>query len=117
MLYGITNLAHILSSHYGFTEVDLGVSSALYYLYPIYATLFGAIAGLDPITLPEIAAMVLAVFGVFQIFAGAADYKSWSTSGALAALASGITEGIIIILTRYLPSGFGPIADLMRMYL
>ncbi len=93
-LLGLLSLLHVGVSYYAFKELTAGVAMSLFYLYPLFNLLGGAIGYGESITPIQIALMLLAMVGVWLVSQEANDGETphihWK--GVAAGLMAALTE-------------------------
>lgn len=114
----LLNLLHVGSSYYAFKELPAGVSMSLFYTYPIFNVLGGALFFGESVTSYDIALIVMAFAGVILVSMGnkSDDKKDpYNWKGILGGLTAALTETLIYFSVKSVPSKT-PFFSMIKLY-
>ena len=114
----LMNLLHVGSSYYAFKELPAGVSMSLFYTYPIFNVIGGALFFGESVTAFDIALIVLAFAGVVLVSMGnkSEDTKDpYNWKGLLAGLIAALTETLIYFSVKSVPTKT-PFFSMIKLY-
>lgn len=102
VLYNILNLGHIYASYESFKSLPVGTAISLFYLYPIFNIISGAILFNEPITFISLFLIITSFIGTYLI---AISHKTEISEnkhmyGVIMGIFAAITETIIFIFVR-----------------
>jgi drug/metabolite transporter (DMT)-like permease len=115
---GTITLAHVAASYYAFEQLPAGVAMSLFYTYPFWNLLGGAIGFGEKVTTTQIGLTLLAFVGVVMVSFGSQQAAEDSATGAApppirwggiaAALAAALTESAMYfgVRTAKVPSPY-----------
>ena len=114
----LMNLLHVGSSYYAFKELPAGVSMSLFYTYPIFNVIGGALFFGESVTAFDIALIILAFAGVVLVSMGnkledTKDPYNWK--GLLAGLTAALTETLIYFSVKSVPTKT-PFFSMIKLY-
>ena len=114
----LMNLLHVGSSYYAFKELPAGVSMSLFYTYPIFNVIGGALFFGESVTAFDIALIILAFAGVVLVSMGnkSEDTKDpYNWKGLLAGLTAALTETLIYFSVKSVPTKT-PFFSMIKLY-
>jgi len=117
----LMNLLHVGSSYYAFKELPAGVSMSLFYTYPIFNVIGGALFFGESVTAFDIALIILAFAGVVLVSMGnksedTKDIKDpYNWKGLLAGLTAALTETLIYFSVKSVPTKT-PFFSMIKLY-
>lgn len=114
----LMNLLHVGSSYYAFKELPAGVSMSLFYTYPIFNVIGGALFFGESVTAFDIALIILAFAGVVLVSMGnkSEDTKDpYNWKGLLAGLTAALTETLIYFSVKSVPTNT-PFFSMIKLY-
>ncbi len=107
---GSITLAHVAASYYAFSELPAGVAMSLFYTYPFWNLLGGAIGFGEKVTTTQIGLTLLAFLGVLLVSFGSSQAPEGSPAGTppppirwtgiASALAAALTESAMYFGVR-----------------
>lgn len=117
ILHGFFNLGHVFVSYISYKLLPAGTAVSLFYLYPIFNLLIGAIAFNESYPLHMLSLVPVAIFGTYLIATSESDKESdkeldkesekqktvnkkQKILGIVAALLAAITESVIFMFIR-----------------
>ena len=115
---GTITLAHVATSYYAFSQLPAGVAMSLFYTYPFWNLLGGAIGFGEKVTTTQIGLTLLAFAGVVMVSFGSQQAPEGSAEGTalppirwagiLSALAAALTESAMYfgVRTAKVPSPY-----------
>lgn len=111
---GLIYIVHVASSYYAFKKLDAGTAMSLFYTYPFWNLLAGAVLFGEKITPVSIVLLIISIIGVYLVsqqpggqeeFTGqdtGAAKQQQSLQGIAAGLLSALTETAIFVAMRLL---------------
>ena len=102
ILHNILNVSHIYASYESFKSLPVGTAISLFYLYPIFNIIAGAILFNEPITFISLFLIITAFIGTYLI---AISHKTQTIEnkhryGVIMGIFAAISETIIFIFVR-----------------
>lgn len=123
-LLGLVTLSHVGASYYAFQQLSAGVSMSLFYTYPFFNLLFGALLFGDKATLWQLLLLLVAFAGVVlvapQVREGfqtkdANGSVSYDWKGLAAGLGAALTETIMYFAVKQV-SQPSPSFSMLQLY-
>jgi len=114
----LLNLLHVGSSYFAFKELPAGISMSLFYTYPIFNVIGGALFFGESVTAYDIALIILAFAGVVLVSLGnkSEDTKDpYNWKGLLAGLTAALTETLIYFSVKSVPTKT-PFFSMIKLY-
>lgn len=105
ILHGLLNLGHIAVSYISFKNLPVGSAISLFYLYPVFNIIAGALMLNEPLSLTAIALILIAFAGAYLV-AMSHKYKDDPRQaknhrmGVIMAILAAITETIIFVFVK-----------------
>jgi drug/metabolite transporter (DMT)-like permease len=107
LLNGLLNLGHIAVSYISFKNLPVGSAISLFYLYPVFNIIAGALIFKEPITITAIGLILVAFLGAYLV---AMSYKQTQKDdpqqsknhniGVIMGILAAITETIIFVFVK-----------------
>lgn len=106
MMLGIVTLFHVTTSYYAFEQLPAGIAMSLFYTYPFFNLLGGALFYGETITILQLLMMIVAFIGVIMVapevregFEGSEE-RSFNWKGLFAGLAAALSETIMYFAVK-----------------
>lgn len=120
---GLLNVAHIGSSYLAFSWLPAGIALSLFYLYPLFNVLAGAIFFGESISLSSIVLLLVAFTGVYLISKDSPKTATTSSEtnygwGMIMGLLAALTETLIFVFVKWnkIASGSSPFYTVKQLY-
>lgn len=108
ILGGVLNLAHIATSYGAFKALPVGTAISLFYLYPLFNIMAGAVFFGESLNAFSVILIAIAFFGAYLIATSSSKtaQKETHTRGVALALLAAVTETLIFVFAKSSPSPF-----------
>ena len=122
LAYGFMNLIHIGSSYIGFKDLPAGTAMALFYTYPLFNILAGALVLGEEVRLALLPFFGVALIGVYLLSQEDKSAKEETKDkynyprGLLAIFVSALTETLIFIVAKVAPSTSNAFYPMLQLY-
>jgi drug/metabolite transporter (DMT)-like permease len=120
---GLLNVAHIGSSYLAFSWLPAGIALSLFYLYPLFNVLAGAIFFGESISLSSLGLLLIAFIGVYLISKDSPKTATTSSEtnygwGMIMGLLAALTESLIFVFVKWnkIASGSSPLYAVKQLY-
>jgi drug/metabolite transporter (DMT)-like permease len=105
ILHNLLNLGHITTSYISFKELPVGTAVSLFYLYPIFNIISGAVLFGESLSLTSILIISMAFIGTYLIATSRKDEDKEKESrkynyGVIMGILAAVTETMIFIFIR-----------------
>ena len=123
LAYGFMNLIHIGSSYIGFKDLPAGTAMALFYTYPLFNIVAGALFLREEIRLILLPFFAVALIGVYLLSQEDTSAKEKTKEkynyprGLLAIFVSALTETLIFIVAKVAPSTSNAFYPMLQLYI
>jgi drug/metabolite transporter (DMT)-like permease len=105
ILYNLLNLGHIAASYISFKELPVGTAISLFYLYPIFNIIAGALLFGESLSLFSLVLIAAAFFGTYLIATSHKETQAHEENkkrnyGIIMAILAALTETIIFVFVK-----------------
>lgn len=106
ILHNLLNLGHVATSYISYKNLPVGTAISLFYLYPIFNIISGALLFNESLSLISLMLIIIAFFGTYLIATshkdvpGLEENKQKHNFGVIMGIMAAITETMIFIFIR-----------------